>query len=90
MPRKKNTETEVSPTVETPTKEIVSSVSKEEESEKYVVVRDDRRVSDNEYKSPDDPKAVEEHNFWYRVVSKWSRGEKVETVKFNKKKHRNW
>jgi len=61
-----------------------------EDPVKYVVVRNDQRVSDNEYSDPDDFRADDEKIFWQRVVTNWSPGEKVEIVKFNKKKHRNW
>ena len=88
MPRKKKTE-KVEPLVETPIQKIDLG-SKPEESEKFVVVRDDRRVSDNEYTDDKDPKAIEEMQFWKRVCTNWSPQEKVKTVKFNKKKHRNW
>ena len=93
MPRKKKIEqTEIS-VVETLAEEIVNTVSKDEPQEetiKYVVVRDDRRVSDNEYTDPKDPKAIDERNFWQRVCKRWSPSEKTNIVKYNKKKHRNW
>ena len=57
---------------------------------KYVVVRDDRRVSDHEYMDKKDSRAINENNFWSRVVNNWSPGEKVEIAEFNKKKHRIW
>jgi hypothetical protein len=95
MPRKTKTEKVVDESViEQLATEIVQSVSKDEpkkeEPVKYVVVRDDRRVSDHEYTDPKDPKAVEERDFWKRVCEKWSPSERAEIVKFNKKKHRNW
>jgi hypothetical protein len=65
-------------------------LEKVEEPEKYVVVRDDRRVSDHDYPNDDDPKAIEEWNFWQRVCTNWSPREKASIVKYNKKKHRNW
>lgn len=92
MPRKKK-EADTS-AIETLATEIVTTVSKDEprkeEPVKYVVVRDDRRVSDNEYTDPKDPKAVNERDFWKRVCENWSPSERAEIVKFNKKKHRNW
>jgi len=90
----RKTETADTSAIDTLAEEIVNTISKDEprkdEPVKYVVVRDDRRVSDNEYTDPKDPKAVEEKTFWKRVVDNWSPGEKVETTKFIKKKHRNW
>ena len=90
MPRKKKTET--AGAVEKLAEEIVDTVSKGEQKEKtkYVVVRDNRRVSDTEYDDPKDPKALEEKKFWKKVVDNWSPGEKVSVVKFNKKLHRVW
>lgn len=74
--------------------EIVQSVSKDNpssnEPKKYVVVRDDIRVSDVEYGDPSDPEAISEKNYWNRIVSKWSPNEKVEIVQYNKKRHRVW
>lgn len=95
MQRKKKMEQPETSVVETLTDEIVKMVSEDEpqqneETVKYVVVRDDRRVSDNEYTDPKDPKAIDEKNFWQRVCKKWSPSEKASIVKFNKKKHRNW
>jgi hypothetical protein len=93
MPKKKKIE-KTDTSVETLAEEIVESVSKDnpqvEETVKYVVVRDDRRVSDNEYTDPKDPKAIDERDFWQRVCKRWSPGEKTTIVKYNKKRHRNW
>jgi len=67
-----------------------------QEAELYVVVRygpltlDEPRVSDNEYISPDWPGAVQERNFWQRVVNRYPDGTKVAIVKFIKKKHRTY
>lgn len=94
MPKKKKIEQTDTSVLETLAEEIVKTVSKDEpqkeETIKYVVVRDDRRVSDNEYTDPKDPKAIEERDFWHRVCKKWSPSEKTSIVKYNKKKHRNW
>ena len=76
-------------------KEIVETISKDEqhkevETKKFVVVRDNRRVSDSDYENQDDQRAIDEKIFWKRVVDNWSPGEKVEIVPFNKKLHRVW
>ena len=54
---------------------------------KYVVVRDDRRVSDREYSNPTDPEAIAEKDFWTIAANKHSHGESVEIVKYDFKKH---
>ncbi len=56
----------------------------------FVVTRGGCRVSEREYNSPDDPWAVNEKDFWLRVVSRYPDGTKVEIVPFDKKKHRIW
>lgn len=57
---------------------------------KYVVIRDNKRVSDVEYDSIMDPKAILEMEFWNKIISRWPDGTKVEIVPFDKKKHRIW
>ena len=57
---------------------------------KYVVVRDGYRVSDKEYLSDTDPKALNEHAFWDRISRFQSWGEKVEIVEYDNRKHRVW
>ena len=86
------TQTETKSVADTLCEEIVAVPLDEQKVEptKYVVVRDDRRVSDFEYLESRDPKALDEKAFWKRVVDNWSVGEKVDIVKFNKKKHRNY
>jgi hypothetical protein len=56
----------------------------------FVVVRGGLRVSDREYYTDNDPKAIEEVGFWQRVVNRFPDGTKVEVVPFDKKKHRVW
>lgn len=56
----------------------------------FVVTRGGCRVSDREYNSPNDLWAVEEKDFWQRVVNKYPDGTKIEIVQFDKKKHRIW
>ena len=60
----------------------------EEKVQKYVVVRDNRRVSDIEYENPKDPAAIAERDFWMRVVAKFPDGTKVGIVPYNNKIHR--
>ena len=57
---------------------------------KYVVVRDEHRVSNQEYNSPTDPLCVAEIKFWSGVSKGRSYGEKVEAVQYDCKKHRVW
>ncbi len=61
-----------------------------EEQLKYVVVRDDIRVSDKVYFDINDSSAKSEMDFWKRVVKNFPDGSKVEIVKYDKKKHRVW
>jgi len=56
----------------------------------FVVTRGGCRVSENEYPTAETPKAIEEKDFWQKVVSKYPDGTKVEIVPFDKKKHRIW
>ena len=56
----------------------------------YVVTRDNLRVSDVDYISPDYPAAIAERDFWQRVVNRYPDGTRVEIVPFDKKKHRIW
>jgi hypothetical protein len=55
-----------------------------------VVIRGGLRVSDNDYPSQSDSRAIAEMNFWRKVVSRWPDGTKVEIVQYDKKKHRIW
>ena len=56
----------------------------------YVVVRDGYRVSDREYLIVDDPIAITEKEFWTKVATDHSWGEKVDIVQYDPKKHRTW
>lgn len=53
----------------------------------YIVVRDSRKVSDEEYSDPKDSKAIAEKEFWQRIVNKHPDGSKIEIVQFDRKKH---
>jgi hypothetical protein len=55
---------------------------------RYVVVRDGYRVSDTEYNSSGDPDAIAEAEFWDRVATRHSWGERVDIVEYNNKYHR--
>ena len=54
----------------------------------FVVTRGGLRVSDVEYNSPEDQKALAEASFWKSVISKYPDGTRVEIVQYDKKKHR--
>ena len=56
----------------------------------YVVVRSGVRVSDADYLTHNDPRALAEKSFWQRVVNRHPDGTKVEVVIYDKKKHRIW
>jgi len=53
---------------------------------KFVVVRNNRRVSSKEYSSQED--ASEEYSYWSNLTSKWDRSAKVDVVEKNEKIHR--
>ena len=57
---------------------------------RYVVIRDGLRVSDKDYPKPDEPRAIDEKEFWQKVIERWPDGTKVEIVQYDKKKHRIW
>ena len=57
---------------------------------KYVVVRNGHRVSDKDYDAPNNPRCLDEINFWTRVSNNTSFGEKVEVVPYDSKRHRVW
>ena len=76
-----------------PNLEVPLTVESEEQKEtnpRYVVVRGGNRVSDKEYQTPDEPRALEEKNFWQRVINRHPDGTKVQIVEFDKKLHRIW
>jgi len=62
----------------------------EEKQILYVVVRDGYRVSDKEYKNPNDSSAIAERKYWSRVETKHSHGAPVEIVQYDSKLHRIW
>ena len=57
---------------------------------RYVVVRDGHRVSDIEYLSATNEKALEECAFWTRIATNHSYGETVEIVAYDPRKHKVW
>jgi hypothetical protein len=60
----------------------------------YVVIRHaygtDHRVSDREYKTANDPKAITERDFWARAIKFHPDGTSAKIVKFDKRRHRIW
>ena len=60
----------------------------DEKAQKYVVVRDNRRVNEEEYDDPKDPKALGWVAHYKRITDKWPDGTKVEVVPYNNKIHR--
>lgn len=73
-----------------PVPQPVSLGLTEEKQVTYVVVRDGYRVSDKEYKNPNDSLAIVEKKFWSRVETKHSHGAPVEIVQYESKLHRIW
>ena len=63
---------------------------KQERPVTYVVVRDGKRVNDEEYLTPDDPKALDWVEHYRNIIKKWPDGTNVEIVKYDNKKHRTW
>lgn len=92
--KKKTKKTNKGSNVEKLAEEIVKTISEDspqnKECNRWVVVRDDIRVSDKEYTSPNDPEALSEFEFWDRVVKNWSPKEMVSIIPFDRKKHRVW
>lgn len=68
----------------------IETVVEDVKTTRYVVLRDGYRVSDKEYEIPSDPICVAEADFWTRVATNHSYGEKVEIVVYDSKKHRIW
>lgn len=73
-----------------PTNPQVNTENKDTTPVRFVVVRDDHRVSDKEYESAIDEAAIAECEFWTRVAKNHSYGEPVGIVPFEPKKHRVW
>jgi len=92
--KKKRPESTIDVLTETLTEALSDSAttqeapSKEEKKIKYVVVRDNKRVSDIEYDDPKDPAAISERDFWMRVVARHPDGTMVSITKYNNKIHR--
>ncbi len=78
------------PTLSAPSVESGEQNNNNEVQSRYVVVRGGIRVSDKEYDTNDDQKALDEKAFWQRVVNHYPDGTNVEIVPFDKKKHRIW
>jgi hypothetical protein len=84
---KTNTTSDAVPTLKT---ENIGEQTTKESVVKFVVVRDNLRVSDREYSSETDSFAVNERDFWQRVVNRYPDGTKVNIVEYDKKRHRVW
>lgn len=80
------------PTLEVPINELVEQETwtPGQAATRYVVVRNGLRVSDKDYSTPDDERAILEKEFWQKVVKRWPDGTKVQILQFDKKKHRIW
>lgn len=65
-----------------------SKTKEDDKKQKYVVVRDNRRVNEDEYDDPKDPKALSWVEHYKRITSKWPDGTKTEVVPYNNKIHR--
>lgn len=51
--------------------------------DRYVVMRNGSRVSDEEYSSKD--AAMSEYDHWNRIISRWPDGSKLEIVNLTRK-----
>ena len=70
---------------------LQSNVSLDSQSEDtFVVVRDEKRVSDREYKTKNDSELLSEFEFWKKVIKKWPDGTKLKVVKYDPKKYKVW
>lgn len=63
------------------TKDKKSNV--ETSNERYVVMRNGARVSDEEYSSRDE--AMTEYEHWNRVITRWPDGSKLEIVNLTRR-----
>ena len=88
MGKNKQDTTQAAPVA--PQVNAVKTEQGESKEPRYVVVREGHRVSPQEYTTVDDPKALEEREFWRRVAKKHSWGEPVEIVQYDNKLHRVW
>ena len=86
MGKKKQTQAEVAPE---PTAPQVTT-NNEQNSIKYVVLRDGCRVENAEDDTPDDPVALATVEVWTNVSQNHSWGEKTEIIQYDAKKHRVW
>jgi len=88
MAKRSQPETEAAPA----TQQVVTgnTEKKFERLLTFVVVRDGSRVSDREYSTANDPFAIGERNFWKRVATNHSHGERVAIVQYDAKMHRVW
>ena len=89
MGRKKQPQNEPS-TLEVPRVKTETQEPSVAQPPRYVVTRDGHRVSDVEYETPDDPKAIAELEFWKKVEVNHSWGAPVVIVPYNNKIHRVW
>jgi hypothetical protein len=87
---KQNREVKKSTPELVPQQVVAMDETEEPNSTKYVVIRGGARVSDKEYDTPTDPICEQETEFWKRVATNFSYGEKVEVVVYDSKKHRVW
>jgi len=76
--------------VPTPVNTTVYEEQKDATTPIFVVIRGGARVSENEYSTSNEPKALDEKAFWQKIVKKFPDGTKVEIVPFDKRKHRIW
>lgn len=87
MAKKPNQKNEAAPVA---VAQQVITDSQEQKSQCYVVLREGHRVSEHEYETPDDPKAISEMEWWRMIAQKHSWGEPVEIVQYDNKLHRIW
>lgn len=97
MPKKskvKEVQPDEVPTLEAPTTETgeqsVDVWTPGQPEVKFVVTRGGLRVSDKDYSQANDPRAVNERDFWQKVVRAWPDGTRIEIVQYDKKRHRIW
>ena len=57
----------------------------ETSTDRYVVMRNGSRVSDEEYASKE--AAQPEYDYWNRIVTRWPDGSKLEIINLNSKKN---
>lgn len=67
----------------------MDNTTRNNKEQKYIVIRNGYRVSENVYDSPDHPEAISELEFWKRVASRTPHvKEDIRIVVYDEKKYK--